>query len=67
MSRTVMALLHCDGEDSAWCGCPEWSEDYWGRGASSVGGVPVTSTGRAPGWVTTSAGDFCPTHAGGAS
>lgn len=52
--------LHCDAEDGL---CGTWDVDYYEATASSVNGVTITETERAPGWVSTKLEDFCPEHA----
>lgn len=52
--------LHCDAEDGF---CGSWDVDYYEATVSSINGVPVTDTERAPGWTSTKEGeDFCPEH-----
>lgn len=53
------ALL-CDGDDGE---CGAWDVDYWTETASMVNGIRITSTRRAPGWVSTDDGDWCREHA----
>jgi hypothetical protein len=57
--RASEALLHCDGEDG-FCGA--WDLDYYAQTASSVGGVKITLTERAPGWTSVGDSDYCPEH-----
>jgi hypothetical protein len=51
-------IITCDHEDI----CDEWEIDHYETGASTVGGVRITRTERAPGWVNGDE-DFCPEHA----
>ena len=63
MSTATMPIFLCDAHD----GCEEWTVDYYAGTASSVDGVPITETRRAPGWVRGRIDgleyDFCPEHA----
>lgn len=59
--RSTTPTLHCDGEDG---GCGTWDVDYYACAVSSVNGVRITKTTRAPEWRSTESGDFCPEHAG---
>src|SRR5699024_13632 len=52
--------IHCDAEDGT---CGAWDVDHFETGAYTVNGVPITSTQRAPGWVSTDLDDYCPEHA----
>lgn len=53
--RGSTPTLHCDG-----CG-DVWDVDYYEATASTVNGVKITATERAPGWTVTAAGeDHCP-------
>jgi len=58
--RSKTPTLHCDAEDGC---CGNWDVDYYGATASTVGGVQITRTARAPGWHTTDDEDLCPDHA----
>lgn len=51
--------LHCDA-DYGECGA--WDVDYYEANTSTVNGVRITATTRAPGWVSTKLEDFCPEH-----
>ncbi|MGH3996292.1 MAG: hypothetical protein ACRDTJ_02375 [Pseudonocardiaceae bacterium] len=55
-------VVMCDG-DGGYCG--NWDVDFYTETASTVSGVQITSTERAPGWLTISDEDedLCPTHA----
>lgn len=59
MTRSQMPILSCDGDDG-YCGAVE--TDYYEGLASRVNDVPITSTQRAPGWVSQGDEDFCPEH-----
>lgn len=58
--RGQTPTLHCDAEDG-FCGA--WDVDDYEATASSVDGVAITSTERAPGWRCTDDEDLCPDHA----
>lgn len=60
MTQAKAALLYCDAEDGL---CGGWELDYYGQTVSAVNGIRVTTTERAPGWLTTRDGDYCPEHA----
>lgn len=51
--------IHCDADD----GCGAWDVDYYAATASTVGGVQITATERAPGWLSDGLYDYCPEHA----
>ena len=52
--------IHCDAEDGF---CGTWDVDYYEAAASSVNGVRITETQRAPGWSNSKFQDLCPEHA----
>lgn len=56
--RSHTPTLHCDAD----LDCPEWSVDYYEITASTVDGVRITTTERAPGWLSTDGTDLCPEH-----
>lgn len=57
--RGTAPILTCDAVDGF---CGEWEIDHYETGASSIGGVRLTSIERAPGWTSTEDGDFCRHH-----
>lgn len=59
MTRDHMPIISCDGDDGS---CGRIETDYYESCASSVDGVRITSTQRAPGWSSTGDEDFCPDH-----
>lgn len=60
--RGQTPTIHCDGDDRLGP-CGAWDVDYYAASVTSVGGVRVTATQRAPGWLTTPEDeDFCPDH-----
>lgn len=57
--RTTRSVLLCDGDDGD---CGAWDVDHYAETASTVGGVRITATVRAPGWTSTDLEDYCPDH-----
>lgn len=57
--RGTTPIIVCDGLDGS---CGNWDIDYYESSATTVGGVRVTETQRAPLWVNSDLGDFCPAH-----
>lgn len=57
--RGTTPTVHCDAEDGL---CGSWDVDYYEATASTVNGVRITETERAPGWVNGDE-DYCPEHA----
>ena len=60
--RASVPTIHCDAEDG---GCGAWDVDHYESCATTVGGVLITKTRRAPGWINGEDADFCPEHAAG--
>lgn len=58
--RARTPTIHCDGDDGD---CGAWDMDHYETCASSVGGISITQDRRAPGWVNSDDGDYCPEHA----
>lgn len=57
--RDRTPTIHCDAEDGL---CGSWDIDYWAIDTTSVNGVRVTESERAPGWRNTITTDYCPEH-----
>ena len=55
--KGTQRVLWCDGD------CGAMTVDFWAETVSSVNGIPITVTARAPGWVSTPVTDLCPDHA----
>jgi hypothetical protein len=60
--RSTTPTIHCDGDDGE---CGRWDVDWYEATASTVSGVRITATTRAPGWTSTDDSDLCPDHGGG--
>lgn len=60
MTRSTVPTVHCNSDDGL---CVEWDVDHYKVSTHSVGGVKITQTTRAPGWVSTDHEDYCPEHA----
>ena len=59
--RGSTQIIICDAEDGF---CGSWDVDHYETGASTVGGVRITSEERSPGWRTGDGDvDLCPEHA----
>jgi len=57
--KQMTPTLHCDGNYGF---CTEWELDYYALNVTAVARTVITSTERAPGWLSTDNGDWCPTH-----
>ena len=58
MTRYTVPEIRCDHDSD----CDTTTPDFYEQAASSVNGVNVTISKRAPGWFSTINADYCPEH-----